>query len=289
MSWRSLVIGISIACILVGGIISLCCYFAGYLPNTEKNLSLRPVSSYIAFHTYEPVTCSYTCNCIQVCTTNNNGRTSCSTICQTCYYTCYDHYLTFDYQGNPSVVKNTSPQTSQIYMGNTDYAVWTNQYYQVGTNVTTYYNICPLEPILESDINTCNSHGSMPPLLLNYYVSTALLNTSIAFLVFVCIGVLGLLIIGCHFVITSGIIVNCCSAIDGFVQSTCCRCCNYDTQPTLPNYVSNYPSQTNYPPQTNYPVQMNYPMATYPVVYEESNCQPPPYNPYGDSGLYTSS
>jgi hypothetical protein len=180
--------------ILVWGIIGISCYYGGYIPNTHRNLSLRPTQANIAAHYTKTATCYEDCNPHQVCSGSGSGY-SCHTVYDTCPYTCYDHYLTFKYNPDCTLVTNCGTQSYDVYMYRNDWSNWSDSRYIIGTNITAYYNICPYGPILQTDQAVCANQTSMDTFRLTLYASDSLLNMSIATAVFVGLG--GFAIIVC--------------------------------------------------------------------------------------------
>jgi hypothetical protein len=181
-------ISTSAVCILIWGIIGISCYYGGYLPNTHKNLVFRTTEANIISHRYEKTLCSYQCNCHNVCSGSGSQR-SCSTYCSTCYYKCYDHYLTFVYSLDEYIVSNTTKQTTEIFIYNTNKIEWRDTKYIVGTQVNILCNVCPLKPLQMDDINNCEKYEDhiSEKIILKPFATVGLYNTSISSLVFVCI------------------------------------------------------------------------------------------------------
>ena len=44
---------------------------------------------------------------------------------------------------------------------------WEDPKYVIGSNATMYYNLCPLQPINQDDVDVCNKHGVMDPFVLS--------------------------------------------------------------------------------------------------------------------------
>lgn len=173
--------------IIIWLVIGFSCYFAGYVPVAQLNFSLRPVISYIANHSAVTKSCSYTCNC------SSCGK-RCNQ-CETCYYICYDHFLSFIYTPDPNIVKLNATQYIQLYMFTDKQITWD-------------------DPISDEDVSDCEKHVSMIYLVLEYYDSVDFLNTSYAAVAFVGFGVIVLMFVGMYWLVSYG---KCYKLANGFV------------------------------------------------------------------------
>ena len=115
-------------------------YFAGYVANMIWNYYAVQTNCLITNHSVLPDTCSYSCNCYQSCTTNSKGSQTCTQICQTCYYTCYDGYVTFRYQDENNNTYTPQVEVVSGYDYSSDVNNYLNTYYPLDINVICYYN-----------------------------------------------------------------------------------------------------------------------------------------------------
>lgn len=82
--------------------------------------------------------CSEDCNCYSYCTTNSNGRRSCSQRCSTCYYDCYDGKVLY-----LNLVEISYTKWFTIIYGERSYNYVNDEMtenYIIGTNDTCYYH-----------------------------------------------------------------------------------------------------------------------------------------------------
>jgi hypothetical protein len=86
-------------------------------------------------------------------------------------------------------VSNTTKQTTEIFVENTDELEWKDDKYIVGTQVNILCNVCPLGPLQMDDINNCKKYEDeiSEKIILEPYTANDLYNASISSLVFVCI------------------------------------------------------------------------------------------------------
>ena len=172
---RMIALWVSGVCFLICGIISICCYYPGYVNKTLVNQSLVATDSYIKAHYFVTTTCSRCCS-------YSNGKCT-----STCSYTCYDHWLTFQYTPDAERCLNNGTQTSSLFMRNDGSPAWGDATYSVGATVTIQVNVCAFGPLLYADQQVCDEHGNVTPIFLSLFNSQAMWNSTIAFFVFVCI------------------------------------------------------------------------------------------------------
>ena len=177
------------AIMLVSGSMFYSLYNHGYIKQSQINKSLRPFNASIRKHIAIPVNCSYSCNCYQDCDSYGepDGYPFCKNICDICYHTCYKHQLKIGFSPDAKIVHKSSKQVVAYDMYKTNSSQWNNTKYRVGKRALFYYNVCPLNPISEKDIDNCLSHRNMSPLALELYDTRFLaFGCFMTFIAFVC-------------------------------------------------------------------------------------------------------
>jgi len=170
-------------CILTWLIIGLSVYFGGYYYSVLINKSLKPSESIIVNIRDVSKECkNFYCS----------GKT-----CMPIYYTCYDHYASFQYTPSNEYVMINNTQVSEILLYN-DKSSTQNKYY-IGKIVDIYYNICAFIPLYYTDQLICDKHKNIEPLHLNLEDSVNMFNASIASLVILCFFSVILLIVGVNY------------------------------------------------------------------------------------------
>jgi hypothetical protein len=125
-------------------------YYVGYVNNNIWNYYARKTNCLITDYDVVDDTCSYSCNCYQSCSkrmvnqddsgsSGSNNDNSCTTVCSTCFYTCYDGYIDVSYSDN----LNNLTASFEIYSYQDSSSVVLddlNANYPRNTNITCYYN-----------------------------------------------------------------------------------------------------------------------------------------------------
>src|SRR5689334_18986108 len=82
--------------VLCCGLTAVLLYTVGYQLGTIWNNDALKTECEVLKYKIEARECSYQCNCYQSCSGSGSTR-SCRNVCQTCYYTCYDGEVKYEY------------------------------------------------------------------------------------------------------------------------------------------------------------------------------------------------
>lgn len=124
--------------LIVFAITSICCimpalllYFLGYVANSNWDRAAIKTSCNVTAHQVEIDTCSYECGCY---------RTTSVTLCNTCYYTCFDGYITLDYVTSNGIAYTNTIEIDAGWNYSDDVINDLNKNYPIGNSITCYYN-----------------------------------------------------------------------------------------------------------------------------------------------------
>lgn len=129
--------------------IGLSLWFAGYERNTIVNRSLYPKESLVISHRNVQKVCSR-----QVCT----GKT-----CVPIFYTCWNHYATFEYTPDADLVILNATVSTELYLWNDAKSEINDLTYQINMTYYGYYLVCPFIPKEHKDIVNCDKHEVIDP------------------------------------------------------------------------------------------------------------------------------
>jgi len=163
-------------------IVTLIVYFAVYNSFVKNNKVLSPTTCTVSNLFFVPTTCSRSCNCHSTC----NSKGSCHQTCSTCYYSCYDHYATLDFNGESRVVQNTNNQSHNVFLYNDESVVTSTYIGTIGSKRPCYYNVCPLRPYDDDLVEVCKE-VTIGPCFLNKFDETAALVGSVISLIITCL------------------------------------------------------------------------------------------------------
>jgi len=163
----------------VMAIVTLIIYFGVY-PSFVKNNKVLVPTQCLVFDVYSrATTCSYSCNCYTSC----GSKGSCTTHCQTCYYTCYNHYATLSFSGTLDKVTVNTTQYHTIFLRNNDYPTYVSDTYIPGAFLGCFYNMCPLGPVSNADKVNCVDIVIDPCYINKFDESAAFIASIVLFII----------------------------------------------------------------------------------------------------------
>lgn len=127
-------VGLGLCC----GLTAILLYTVGYQLGTSWNNDAIETRCKVLEHNIDTRTCRYQCNCYQSCSGSGSSR-SCRQVCQTCYYTCYDgevKYEYFDYKDKSHTFWETEYSG---YRSKNNVKNSLEENYKIGSKRTCYY------------------------------------------------------------------------------------------------------------------------------------------------------
>ena len=125
--------------------------FAGYFPRVEWNKSLQSTTCSISGYSAVKSRCSYSCNCVNRCTSKPMGGSSCSLSCSVCFKDCYKSSIYFNYtifEPSMSVLQTVRPYGSANTENEALAAV--KRAYPLGASWKCWYNYNNHAEVLDS-------------------------------------------------------------------------------------------------------------------------------------------
>src|SRR3990170_4598607 len=131
----------SIACTsltLCCGLTAILLFTVGYLGGTSWNNDALETKCEVVKHNVDERTCSYQCNCYQSCSGSGSSR-SCRSVCQTCYYDCYDGEVKYEYYDYQDEVHRFWETEYSGYRSSENVEDDLKKNYKIGSKHTCYY------------------------------------------------------------------------------------------------------------------------------------------------------